>query len=67
VTVSGNTITVPADQPERDNPGLVRALVAAGGEIQFVSGLVPTLEEAYLKLLGSEKHENHEKNDKVAR
>jgi ABC-2 type transport system ATP-binding protein len=56
VAVSGNTITIPVDKPERDNPELVKALVAAGGEIQFVSGLVPTLEETYLKLLGDEKH-----------
>jgi ABC-2 type transport system ATP-binding protein len=56
VTVSGSTITIPVDKPERDNPELVKALVAAGGEIQFVSGLVPTLEETYLKLLGDEKN-----------
>jgi ABC-2 type transport system ATP-binding protein len=56
VAVSGSTITIPVDKPERDNPELVKALVAAGGEIQFVSGLVPTLEETYLKLLGDEKH-----------
>jgi ABC-2 type transport system ATP-binding protein len=62
VTVSGNTITVPVGKPERDNPELVKAIVAAGGEVQFVSGLVPTLEETYLKLLGDEKHEKNEKN-----
>jgi ABC-2 type transport system ATP-binding protein len=52
VTVNGNTITVPVDKPERDNPGLVKAIVAAGGEVQFVTGIVPTLETAYLELLG---------------
>jgi ABC-2 type transport system ATP-binding protein len=57
VAVSGNTITVPVGKPERDNPELVKAIVAAGGEIQFVSGIVPTLEEAYLKLLDDEKHD----------
>jgi ABC-2 type transport system ATP-binding protein len=67
VTVTGSTIIIPVDKPERDNPELVKAIVAAGGEIQFVNGSVPTLEEAYLKLLGSEKHEKNEKNDKVAR
>ena len=64
VTISGNTITVPVGKPERDNPELVKAIVAAGGEIQFVSGMVPSLEETYLKLLNNEKDE---KNDKVAR
>ncbi len=57
VTVSGNTITVPVDKPERDNPGLVQAIVAAGGEVQYVTGLVPSLEDAYLKLLDGDKSE----------
>jgi ABC-2 type transport system ATP-binding protein len=55
VGVSGNTLTVPVDKPERDNPGLVRAVVAAGGGVQYVSGSVPTLEDAYLRLLGEAK------------
>jgi ABC-2 type transport system ATP-binding protein len=61
VTVNGNTITVPVDKPERDNPELVKAIVTAGGEIQFVSGIAPTLEETYLKLLDDEKHDKHDK------
>jgi len=61
VAVSGNTITVPVDKPEQDNPELVKAIVAAGGEIQFVSGTAPTLEETYLKLLGSEKTRQSDK------
>ena len=55
VTVEGSTLTVPVDKPERDNPRLVRAVVAAGGEVQFVSGAAPSLEDTYLKLLGEEK------------
>ena len=55
VTVDGNTITVAVDKPERDNPRLVRAIVDAGGDVQFVSGIVPSLEETYLKLLATEK------------
>ena len=43
------------DKPERDNPHLVRAIVDAGGDVQFVSGIVPSLEETYLKLLATEK------------
>ena len=62
VAVSGNTITIGVSKPERDNPGLVKAIVAAGGEIQFVSGIVPTLEETYLRLLGDEKRDLHQKN-----
>ncbi len=55
VTVNGNVITVAVDKPERDNPLLVRSIVDAGGEVQFVIGIVPTLEETYLKLLASEQ------------
>jgi ABC-2 type transport system ATP-binding protein len=55
VTVAGNTITVPLIKPERDNPDLVKAIVAAGGEVQFVTEIVPTLETAYLSLLGGEQ------------
>jgi ABC-2 type transport system ATP-binding protein len=63
VTVNGSTITVPVDKPERDNPELVKAVVAAGGEIQFVSGLMPSLEETYLKLLDGEKSGRSEKRN----
>jgi len=61
VAVSGNTITIEVGKPERDNPGLVKAVLAAGGEIQFVSGTVPTLEETYLKLLARD-YEHSEKS-----
>jgi ABC-2 type transport system ATP-binding protein len=63
VTVSGNTITISVGKPERDNPELVKAIVAAGGEIQYIRGIVPTLEEAYLKLLGDEKNSRHDEKD----
>jgi ABC-2 type transport system ATP-binding protein len=55
VAVNGNTITIGVDKPERDNPRLVRAIIDAGGDVQFVSGIVPSLEETYLKLLAGEK------------
>jgi ABC-2 type transport system ATP-binding protein len=52
VTVAGSQITVPVDKPERDNPDLVKAIVEAGGEVQYVTEDAHTLEEAYLSLLG---------------
>jgi ABC-2 type transport system ATP-binding protein len=55
VTVAGNTISVPVGMPERDNPAIVREIVGAGGDVQFVTGIVPTLETAYLELLGGER------------
>jgi len=69
VTVHGNTITVDVDEPTRDNPRLVRAIVNAGGEVQFVSGIVPSLEETYLKLLADEQDpgQPERRNEKNAR
>ena len=66
VAVSGNTITIGVGKPERDNPGLVKAVVAAGGEIQFVSGTVSTLEETYLKLLARD-YEHSEKSQQTGK
>jgi ABC-2 type transport system ATP-binding protein len=51
VRASGNKLILDMDDPERDNPEVVRAIVAAGGSIQFVSELRSTLEDVYLKLI----------------
>jgi len=39
------------DNPEKDNPQLVRTIVAAGGNIQYVTEERSTLEDVYLKLV----------------
>jgi ABC-2 type transport system ATP-binding protein len=39
------------DDPERDNPAVVKAVVAAGGNIQYVTELRSSLEDVYLKLI----------------
>jgi ABC-2 type transport system ATP-binding protein len=67
VTVDGNTVTVAVDKPERDNPRLIRAIVDAGGDVQFVSGIVPSLEETYLKLLATEKDTEQDTGQHPAR
>jgi ABC-2 type transport system ATP-binding protein len=38
-------------QPEAENPTLVKALVEAGAEVQFVGELRQTLEDVYLRLV----------------
>jgi ABC-2 type transport system ATP-binding protein len=48
---SENKLILDIDDPERDNPALVRAIVAAGGNIQYVTELRSTLEDVYLKLI----------------
>jgi ABC-2 type transport system ATP-binding protein len=51
VRASDNKLILDMDAPERDNPQVVRAIVAAGGDIQYVTELRSTLEDVYLKLI----------------
>ncbi len=44
-------LLVALDDPERDNPTIVRTLVEAGAEVQFVGELRRSLEDIYLKLI----------------
>ena len=48
---SDNKLILDMDNPERDNPELVRTIVAAGGNIQYITELRSTLEDVYLKLI----------------
>ena len=41
--------------PEKQNPGIMEAIVAAGGRIQFITEKHATLEEVYLKLVRDER------------
>jgi ABC-2 type transport system ATP-binding protein len=54
VQVVENKLVVALDNPEVQNPAIVRTLVEAGAEIQFVGELRRTLEDVYLRLVGSE-------------
>ncbi len=46
-----NKLVVNLENPETQNPEIVRALVGAGAEIQFVGELRHSLEEVYLQLV----------------
>jgi ABC-2 type transport system ATP-binding protein len=46
-----NKLLVTLDEPEAHNPDIVRALVAAGADIQFVGELRHSLEDVYLQLV----------------
>lgn len=48
---SDNKLILDIDDPEKDNPDVVKAIVEAGGEIQYVTELRSTLEDVYLKLI----------------
>ena len=49
VVVEDHRLVFDVVNAEKENPGLVEAIFAAGGRIQFVEGLNPTLEDVYLK------------------
>lgn len=51
VQTVGERLLVTLDDPEARNPQLVRELVEAGAEIQFVGELRRTLEDVYLRLV----------------
>jgi ABC-2 type transport system ATP-binding protein len=62
VEVIDNKIVVTVEDPERQNPALVRTLVEKGAEIQFVGELRRRLEDVYLELMGSAEGNSHEQN-----
>lgn len=49
-----NKLLITLDDPETDNPQLVRELVTAGAAIQFVGELRHSLEDVYLQLIKEE-------------
>ncbi|HII85017.1 TPA: ABC transporter ATP-binding protein [Candidatus Bathyarchaeota archaeon] len=46
-----NKLVLDMDDPEKDNPEVVRTIVSAGGNVQFVTELRSTLEDVYLKMI----------------
>jgi ABC-2 type transport system ATP-binding protein len=53
-TETGEKLIVDLDNPEMQNPTIIRKLVEAGAEIQFVGELRHSLEEVYLSLLNKD-------------
>ncbi len=53
-----NKLVVGLDDPERRNPLLIRQLVEAGAEIQFVGELRRSLEDIYLRLVRQGRQHN---------
>ncbi len=53
VKVVENKLVVTLDEPEARNPEVVRSLVKAGADIQFVGELRHSLEDVYLQLVKS--------------
>ncbi len=53
VEVSGNKIIVEVVDAAKENPDILEAIGAAGGRVQLVTEVNPTLEDAYLKYVRS--------------
>lgn len=51
VTIDGTRFVIGLDDPEGQNPRIIRTLVDAGAEIQFVGELRHSLEDVYLRLI----------------
>ncbi len=52
-TLQNGTMRVEVDEPERTNPAVVRALVDAGADVAFVTEGRPSLEDVYLRIMGT--------------
>ncbi|MGZ7180547.1 MAG: ABC transporter ATP-binding protein, partial [Halobacteriota archaeon] len=55
VVTEGTSLMIDVSYPEKENPGIMEAIVAAGGQIQFITEKHATLEEVYLKLVRDER------------
>jgi ABC-2 type transport system ATP-binding protein len=55
MTSESNRLTIDVVSPEKENPAIIRAIVEAGGNVQSVSVVGSTLEDAYLKLVKETK------------
>ena len=49
--IDGNRLIIDVASGEKENPKFIEAIVSAGGHIQYVSELRPTLEDVYLKIV----------------
>lgn len=55
VEVVDQKLLITLEDPERDNPQIIRQLVNAGADIRFVGELRHSLEQIYLEMIHSEK------------
>lgn len=51
IATDDNKLVIDVMDPEKENPIIINAIVGAGGQVQYVTRLSPTLEDAYLKFV----------------
>jgi len=49
--VTNNKLEIDITDPQKDNPDIAEAIIAAGGRLESLSSISPSLEEVYLKLV----------------
>jgi ABC-2 type transport system ATP-binding protein len=59
--IEGNKIKIGFKHPDQENPAVVEAIIAAGGHVQGVSEVMPSLEDVYLKMIKGEQESKGEK------
>jgi ABC-2 type transport system ATP-binding protein len=52
--IDGNRLIIDVASGEKENPKFIEAIVSAGGHIQYVTQLSPSLEDIYLKVVREE-------------
>jgi ABC-2 type transport system ATP-binding protein len=54
---SGSSLSIKLDDPAKNNPHVVRALVSAGADVQFVEQISHSLESVYFDLMAQAREE----------
>ena len=49
--VTNNSLLIDVNDPEKENPAILKAIEGAGGHVQFVTEVGSTLEDVYLKIV----------------
>ena len=55
IDVSDNKLIIDVADPDKENPAIISAIASAGGLVQEVTQLVPTLENVYLQIVEETK------------
>jgi ABC-2 type transport system ATP-binding protein len=55
ISAGNNKMTISVNDPRKDNPAIIQAVQDAGGLVQSISELLPSLEDIYLKKVGREE------------
>ena len=49
--ITDKSLVVDVNDPEKENPAILKAIEGAGGHVQFITEIGSSLEDVYLKLV----------------